>query len=193
MVDRVAPKTFEQLRDERAAQLAVSPITSTEEDPLYNPNSLYSNYVSPDMLNTLVLRDPLVAAAALKEKGQEWLDERLLFIDPIIEQKINPYRLAPIEYDMYERHPEYMSRLDTYNSPYAKQLRKFEKEGYVSESYNPLDQRELDLRTKPIAPIGITRAKKIASLGFDPGNELDTTDIKSKDFAKNLKRVFLVG
>ena len=173
MVDVVAPKTFEELRDEKAAQLAVAPIAS-KTDPRYNPNSVYSNYVSPDMLNTLVLQDKEVAAAAVEQYGQEWLDKRLPFVNQIIEQKVNPYRLAPIEYDMNERHPEYMRRLKTYTSPYAQELRAFEKEGFTPEPYNPLDQRDLDLRTEPISPVGLEDKKEIAALGFDPDNEFNT-------------------
>ena len=29
-------------------------------------------------------------------------------------QRVAPYNRAPIEYDMYERHPEYMKQLDEF-------------------------------------------------------------------------------
>ena len=198
MVDAVVPETFEELRDAKAAQLAVTPITPNT-DPRYNPKAIYSNYVSPDALNTLVLKDPVVAAAAVNEYGQEWLDKRLPFVNQIIEQKVNPYKLAPIEYDMYERHPEYMRRMDVYNSQEAQDLRLLESQGYDPTPFNPLDQRELDKRSEPNTGLpfvdgifGLDRAKEIASLGFDPANEFDTmnADLKLVNPVLKMEKIF---
>ena len=198
MVDAVVPETFEELRDAKAADLAITPITPNT-DPRHNPKAIYSNYVSPAALNTLVLKDPVVAAAAVNEYGQEWLDKRLPFVNQIIEQKVNPYKLAPIEYDMNERHPEYTRRMDVYNSQEAQDLRLLESQGYDPTPFNPLDQRELDKRSEPNTGLpfvdgifGLDRAKEIASLGFDPANEFDTmnADLKLVNPVLKMEKIF---
>ena len=88
---------------------------------------------------------------------------------------------------MYERHPEYMSRMDVYNSQEAQDLRLLESEGFDPPPFNPLDQRELDKRIEPNTGLpfvdkifGLDKAKEIASLGFDPANEFDTMNADLK-------------
>ena len=149
--------SFEELRDKKAALLARAPITKDNEQ------LLYSSYISPTELNTLVLKDPEVARLAVQKYGQEWLDRRLPFVDQIIEKRVKPYRRAPIEYNMEERQPAYME---------AK--RNFEQRGQFRDYPGNVAP------APPSEPFGLEIQKEVAGLGWDPQIQFSTGDF-SKD------------
>ena len=149
---------FYALRTEAANSLA----SKTLKD---NPNVTYGQLLSPKELElaTHVFSPDIKSRASLIYEP-----EQIAKIESAInwEQRVSPYNRAPIEYNMYERHPEYMEQLDYFNSPEAQERRNLIKiRGNYPQDYQPLE---------PIAPFGIEKSEEINSLGFDssPDNQL---------------------
>ena len=156
---------FYALRKEAALNLS----KQTLKD---NPNITYGDLLSPKELEFAAHQySPVVKTRA----AQIYTPEQIEQINNSVNwsERVAPYNRAPIEYDMYERHPEYQRRLDEYNV-YQEAL---SKEPTVADltafpdAFNPLDQREIDKRIKPSEPFGLSKQKEIATLGFDPSPE----------------------
>ena len=163
---------FLSLRSQAANSLA----NKTLKD---NPNVTYGSLLSPKELElaTHVFSPDIKSRAALI-----YDKEQLAKIENAIdwENRVAPYNRPPIEYDMYERHPQYMAQLDSYNADqdkrdaYNEKLRKWSEDnpGAYTRPPMPDDPNLQNLGAAPGEPWGLEKAKKIASLGFDPANEL---------------------
>jgi len=143
---------FYALRTEAANSLANKPLKD-------NPNVTYGQLLSPKELEfaTHVFSPDIKSKASLI-----YTPEEIARIESSVnwENRVAPYNRAPIEYNMYERHPEYMEQVDYFNSPEAQERRNLIKtRGNYPDNYQPLE---------PVAPFGIEKSKEIASLGFDP-------------------------
>ena len=167
VTDQQRVDEFYQLRNEAASLLA----KQTLKD---NPNVTYGQLLSPKELE---LATHIYSPEIKTRASQLYTPEEIKLIETSVnwEKRVKPYNRAPIEYDMSERHPEYQARLDTYNAPQNAELRAMEN-AVPGSRYNILDLREVDKRTAPISPIGLDKSRKIASLGFDPANELTFDD-----------------
>ena len=147
---------FYALRDEAAAQLS----KQTLKD---NSNVTYGQLLSPKELQLAThMYSPEVKARA----SQIYTPEEITRIETAVnwEKRVAPYNRAPVDYDMYERHPEYQKRLDSYNEFQNDPMNQLSPD----MSFNILDQREIDKRSEPFKPFGLDKSKEIASLGFDP-------------------------
>jgi len=130
-----------------------------------NPNVTYGQLLSPKELEfaTHVFSPDIKSKASLI-----YTPEEIAQIESAInwEQRVSPYNRAPVDFDMYERFPEYMEKVDFFNSPEAQERRNMGKvRGNYPDDYQPLE---------PVAPFGIEKSKEINSLGFDssPDNQL---------------------
>tara|TARA_R110001599_G_scaffold188468_1_gene382974 strand:+ start:597 stop:4013 length:3417 start_codon:yes stop_codon:yes gene_type:complete len=156
---------FYALRKEAALNLS----KQTLKD---NPNITYGDLLSPKELEFAAHQySPVVKTRA----AQIYTPEQIEQINNSVNwsERVAPYNRAPIEYDMYERHPEYQRRLDEYNV-YQEALAKEPTVADLTafpDAFNPLDQREIDERIKPSEPFGLSKQKEIATLGFDPSPE----------------------
>ena len=147
---------FIEERNEAAKVLGTQTLTK-------NPNVNYTTLISPQELQSAaIILSPELNARAREIFDQETMDKIEASVD--FENRIKPYNKAPIEYDMYERHPEYMKQVDYFNSGEGQQR---SQEAFVRGNY-PDDYRPFE----PQAPFGIEKAKKIAALGFDPAKEI---------------------
>ena len=128
-----------------------------------NPNVTYGQLLSPKELElAAILYSPELKSKATGIYSSEDMTKIENAID--WQNRVAPYNRAPIEYDMYERHPEYMKQLDYFNSPEGRERTNLIKtRGNYPDTYEPF---------KPTEPLGLEKAKKIAALGFDPANEL---------------------
>ena len=147
---------FIEERNEAAKVLGTQTLTK-------NPNVNYTTLISPQELQSAaIILSPELNARAREIFDQETMDKIEASVD--FENRVKPYNKAPIEYDMYERHPEYMKQVDYFNSGEGQQR---SQEAFVRGNY-PDDYRPFE----PQAPFGIEKAKKIAALGFDPAKEI---------------------
>lgn len=101
----------------------------------------------------------------------------------IIEQRIKPYNNNPYEFNFERDEPELFKRFELYNSPGAQRIRAMEAEN-IYMPYNPLDQREIDMRIEPKRAVRTKRAEEIASWGVNPYETIDFDG--SDDFKKDL-------
>jgi len=147
-----------------AAQLGASQRLSkkTLKD---NPNVTYGQLLSPGELKIAAqIESPEIAEMAKNIYSPEKLERYRTMMNNVYEKSVKPHNRAPIEYDMYERHPEYQKRLDSYNEFQNDPMNQLSPD----MSFNILDQREVDKRVEPFKPFGLDKSKEIASLGFDP-------------------------
>ena len=148
---------FYALRTDAARSLANKPLKD-------NPNVTYGSLLSPKELEFAAhIFSPDIKSRASLIYTPEDIEK----IENAVnwEERVTPYNRAPIEYNMEERHPDYMESVRKFNSPEGKERRnKIMIRGNYPEDYQPLE---------PIAPFGLDKAKEIASLGFDPANELN--------------------
>lgn len=143
-------------RDEAAKVLGTQALTN-------NPNVTYEQILSPQELQSAaIVFSPELNASATEIFDANTLTKIKTSVD--WDNRVKPYNRAPIEYDMYERHPEYMKQVDYFNSGEGQQR---SQEAFARGNY-PDDYRPLE----PQAPFGIEKAKKIATLGFEPSKEL---------------------
>ena len=161
---------FYALRTEAANRLS----KQTLKD---NPNVTFGQLLSPKELEFAShIYSPDIKARASKIYSPEDIARIENAVDWA--NRVTPYNRAPIEYDMNERHPEYQKRLDFFNK------QNFVEDRYRPEGFNPLDQREIDKRIRPVAPVGMEKSKEIASLGFDPSPENQLTFENPDDAAR---------
>ncbi len=153
---------FKKMQQDYALDLSKQPLRD-------NPNVTYGQLLSPKELElAAIMYSPELKSKATGIYSSEDMSKIENSID--WQNRVAPYNRAPIEYDMYERHPEYMKQLDEFNSPEGQERRNMIKvRGNFPDTYEPLE---------PIAPLGIEKAKKIAALGFDPANELQFQTFK---------------
>jgi hypothetical protein len=133
-----------------------------------NPNVTYGDLLSPKELELAAhLADPSLNDLALSFNLYTPSDINKIkqAMTKQFETRVAPYNRAPIEYDMREFHPEYMQRLDEWNSPEGVERRQMDQLRYNRPPSPP-----------PSEPWGIDRARKIAAKGFDPRNELQFDD-----------------
>ena len=148
--------SFIEQRNEAAKALSTQALTN-------NPNVTYGQVLSPQELQSAaIIFSPELNARANEIFDQDILNQIEASVD--FENRVKPYNRAPIEYDMYERHPEYMKQVDYFNSPEG-QSRSLDAKvrGNYPDDYKPFE---------PQAPFGIEKAKEIAALGFDPAKEI---------------------
>ena len=163
--------SFETIRDEKKKTL--------RESSFYpeNPQLLYKDYVSDVELNFLTLRDPEVQAEAVAEKGQEWVNDKLLFIPQILKQRIQPYRRPSLDYDILSAQPEFaedQKRYEDYKLPEPA----LNYPGRATETFQET-QRVINAQP-PKEPIGTEESEYLSSLGFNPQSELTGEDFKNK-------------
>ena len=148
--------SFIEQRNEAAKALGTQALTN-------NPNVTYGQVLSPQELQSAaIIFSPELNARANEIFDQDILNQIEASVD--FENRVKPYNRAPIEYDMYERHPEYMKQVDYFNSPEG-QSRSLDVKvrGNYPDDYKPFE---------PQAPFGIEKAKEIAAFGFDPAKEI---------------------
>jgi len=148
--------SFIEQRNEAAKALGTQALTN-------NPNVTYGQVLSPQELQSAaIIFSPELNARANEIFDQDILNQIEASVD--FENRVKPYNRAPIEYDMYERHPEYMKQVDYFNSPEG-QSRSLDAKvrGNYPDDYRPFE---------PQAPFGIEKAKEIAAFGFDPAKEI---------------------
>ena len=144
--------SFIEQRNEAAKVLGTQALTN-------NPNVTYGQVLSPQELQSAaIIFSPELNARANEIFDQDILNQIEASVD--FENRVKPYNRAPIEYDMYERHPEYMKQVDYFNSSEG-QSRSLDAKvrGNYPDDYRPFE---------PQAPFGIEKAKEIAAFGFDP-------------------------
>ncbi len=147
---------FIEDRNKAALELGTQALTN-------NPNVTYGQVLSPQELQSAaIIFSPELNANARELFDQNTMNEIEASVD--FENRVKPYNRAPIEYDMYERHPEYMRQVDYFNSGEGQQR---SQEAFVRGNY-PDDYRPFE----PQAPFGIEKAKEIAAFGFDPAKEI---------------------
>ena len=106
---------FYALRTEAANRLS----KQTLKD---NPNVTFGQLLSPKELEFAShIYSPDIKARASKIYSPEDIARIENAVDWA--NRVSPYNRAPIEYDMNERHPDYMRRLDEYNVSPANQMR----------------------------------------------------------------------
>jgi len=143
-----------------------------------NPNVTYGAILSPQELEALALvYSPELKAEAVNIYGLDQVDNYINSVD--VNKRIKPYDRPPLPFEISEYFPDYDRRMGIYNSDEAVRIRELEKQG-VFTPYNPLDQRELDMRKEPYL-IGLgdgswdsspaARVKRLAALGFDATRE----------------------
>ena len=143
-------------RNKAALELGTQALTN-------NPNVTYGQVLSPQELHSAaIIFSPELNANARELFDQNTMSEIEASVD--FENRVKPYNRAPIEYDMYERHPEYMKQVDYFNSAEG-QARSLDAKvrGNYPDDYRPFE---------PQAPFGIEKAKEIAAFGFDPAKEI---------------------
>ena len=131
-----------------------------------NSNVTYGQLLSPAELKIAAIS----YSPELKTKASSiYSSEQLSKAQDTInwQNRVAPYDRAPVDYDMSERHPEYIKALTYFNSP----------EGQAESQNFNLKGTEFPL-SKPNEPFGIEKAKKIAARGFDPANELQFESFK---------------
>ena len=101
----------------------------------------------------------------------------------IMQQRIKPYNNNPYEFNMQRDQPEEYKRFELYNSPEAQNIRAMEKEN-IFLPYNPLEQKQIDMRIKPDKAFRTKRAEEIATWGVNPTDVIDFEG--SEKFQKNL-------
>ena len=99
---------FIEDRNKAALELGTQALTN-------NPNVTYGQVLSPQELQSAaIIFSPELNANARELFDQNTMNEIEASVD--FENRVKPYNRAPIEYDMYERHPEYMRQVDYFNS-----------------------------------------------------------------------------
>ena len=167
VTDQQRVDEFYQLRNEAASLLA----KQTLKD---NPNVTYGQLLSPKELE---LATHIYSPEIKTRASQLYTPEEIKLIETAVnwEKRVKPYNRAPIEYDMSERHPEYQARLDELEELRAMpQVPSLVGVGPSAETFRSSQQLAND--TDPMSPIGLDKSRKIASLGFDPANELTFDD-----------------
>ena len=160
---------FYSLREAAAKSLA----NKTLKD---NPNVTYGQLLSPLELEFAAH----VYSPEVKTKASTiFTPEEITQIESAVnwQERVSPYNKAPVDFDMYERFPEYQRRLDSYNEFQNDPINQVQQ----ADTFNILDQREIDKRTEPLAPFGLEKSKEIARLGFDPSPDNQIQFKKSED------------
>jgi len=159
----------QQQLDEFKEMQSMAAIDLSKQTLKDNPNVTYGQLLSPAELELAAI----IYSPELKSKASSiYTSDDMVKIENAIDwqNRVAPYNRTPIEYDMYERHPEYMKQQDEFNSPEGQERRNTIKlRGNYPDQYQPME---------PIAPFGIEKAKKIAARGFDPANELQFESFK---------------
>ena len=185
MSDEDTYASYIKERDLKAAKIAE---TSISPD---NPNRLYKNYVSEMELNWLALSSPKVQEAAAATNfqiedadgnpttipGSQWLQDKLLFVPQIIKQRIQPYRLPSLDYDILSTQPEFaedQKRYEDYKLPEPA----LNYPGRATETFQ--ETQRLIYAQPPKEPIGTEESEYLSSLGFNPQSELTGEDFKNK-------------
>ena len=171
---------FYALRNEAANSLA----KKTLKD---NPNVTYGQLLSPKELELATH----IFSPDIKSRASLIYDpEQIARIESAInwEKRVAPYNRAPIEFDMYERFPDYQKRLDSYNEYQSSLL---PGQDPMGAPFSILDQRELDKRVEPIAPFGLDKSRYIATLGFEPSPDNQIQFVNPGDQGKFNRMVAL--
>ena len=128
-----------------------------------NPTVTYGQLLRPSELElAAILYSPELKAKA----AGIYTSEKMIEIENAVDwqKRVAPYNRKPIEYDMNERHPEYVKQVAEFKSPEGRAKRQEIKiRGNYPDDYEPF---------KPTEPLGLEKAKKIAARGFDPENKL---------------------
>ena len=128
-----------------------------------NPTVTYGQLLRPSELElAAILYSPELKAKA----AGIYTSEKMIEIENAVDwqKRVAPYNRKPIEYDMNERHPEYVKQVAEFESPEGRAKRQEIKiRGNYPDDYEPF---------KPTEPLGLEKAKKIAARGFDPENKL---------------------
>ena len=160
--------TDQQLQDFKEMQSTVA-IDLSKQTLKDNPNVTYGQLLSPDELSIAAI----LYSPELKSKASSiYTSDEMIQIENTIDwqNRVAPYNRAPIEYDMNERHPEYIKGLEYFNSPEGQQrATEVKLRGNYPDTYEPF---------KPTEPLGLEKAQKIAARGFDPANELQFESFK---------------
>ena len=149
-----------------------------------NPNVTYGAILSPQELEALALvYSPELKADAVNIYGLDRVNEYVNSVD--VNKRIKPYDRPPIPFNLEEYFPDYVRRMEIYESEEAQRIRGTDEFGNVNEfgigpPFNILDQRELSKRLEPTlfglgdgswdsAPA--QRVQRLAALGFDATKE----------------------
>ena len=119
-------------RDEAAKVLGTQTLTN-------NPNVTYGQILSPQELGSAaIIFSPELNAGATEIFDADTLNKIQTSVD--FENRVKPYNKAPIEYDMYERHPEYMKQVDYFNSGEGQQRsQEVFAQGNYPDDYRPFE------------------------------------------------------
>ena len=150
---------FYTLRNEAAALLSKEPLKN-------NPNVTYGQLLSPKELEFAAhMYSPEIKTRA----SQIYSPEDIARIETAVdwETRVKPYDRAPIEYDMNERHPDYMRRLDEYNTSPANRMRQSGDVADINEARYGLIEGDI-APIPPTLPFGLAESQEIAARGFDP-------------------------
>ena len=154
--------TEEQLAEFTKLQ-EIAAIDLSKQSLKDNPTTTYGQLLSPAELEMAAI----IYSPELKSKATGiFTSEKMIEIENAVDwqKRVAPYNRAPIEYDMNERHPEYVKAVAEFESPEGRARRQdIKTRGNYPDSYEPL---------KPTEPLGLEKAKRIAARGFDPANEL---------------------
>lgn len=162
-----AKQLYNQKREALGQELAAKTLPQ-------NPNVTYGAVLSPRELEALALvYSPELKAEAVNIYGLDSVNNLINAVD--VNKRIKPYDRPPLPFEISEYFPDYDRRMGIYNSDEAVRIREQEKQG-IFTPYNPLDQRELDMRQQPYL-IGLAdgswdsspaaRVQRLAALGFD--------------------------
>ena len=149
-------EAYNKIREEETDRFALGTLPN-------NPNITYGDLLSRTelILGTIIASEDKLRPAFDNLYPGLYAGVEGKFAE-IVNQRIKPYNVAPYDYDIAQSHPEYAQRLNAYNSEYGKYARE------NNPVFNPLDQRELDLRSKPITPYGKAAAENMARYGINP-------------------------
>ena len=149
-------EAYNKIRDEETDRFALGTLPN-------NPNVTYGDIISrtEQTLGAIIASKDKLRPAFDKLYPGQYTEVEKKYAE-IVNQRIAPYNVAPYAYDIVQSHPEYVQRLNAYNSEEGKYARE------VNSVFNPLDQREADLRSKPITPYGKEAAEKMAMYGINP-------------------------
>ena len=149
-------EAYNKLREEETDRFALGTLPN-------NPNVTYGDVISREeqTLGAIIASKDKLRPAFDKLYPGQYAEVEKKFAE-IANQRINPYNVAPYDYDIVQSHPEYVQRLNVYNSEEGKLTRE------LNPVFNPLDQREVDFRSKPITPYGTDTAANLAKYGINP-------------------------
>lgn len=154
--------TLDDLLNRGAEMMAQTPLDN-------NPNRTFINILSPDQLRAAALKGfPAIRNRAIEEEGEEKVNQRIAEFNQFAVPKLQTYDRAPFEYEENDYFSGYARQLEDYNQNFDtyKQRRQIQ---YVRGNYPESVQEP----QPPFKPFGYDKSKELASLGWDPFNELD--------------------